>query len=210
MAKQDVIDAINATIVENGQKGITADSLRNLLIMMTENTGEGGGSGNGDAVGGVKIYALDPLALSELGVTEITPDTWAEIKTAMDAEMPGFSTSHFADVMDKSFTANAAAFQTLIEKAQNYESTYCIIDMGELMAAMAVLEMPEYEDVKYSAGILSSCIAVDMVGFEQFVEIIPHSMDAIMGDRSAADMMLTLFHDGGYSWSPAFSEESGE
>lgn len=39
MANQNVIDAINATIVENGQKGITADSLRNLLLMMAENGG---------------------------------------------------------------------------------------------------------------------------------------------------------------------------
>lgn len=42
MTKQDVLDAINATIVENGQKGITADSLRNLLTMMVEAMGEGG------------------------------------------------------------------------------------------------------------------------------------------------------------------------
>ena len=54
MAKQDVLDAINATIIENGQKGITAQSLNNILTMMTENAGEGGGSGDGgDPVPGV-------------------------------------------------------------------------------------------------------------------------------------------------------------
>ena len=39
MAKQDVIDAINATIVPNGSKAINADSLRNLLLLMAENMG---------------------------------------------------------------------------------------------------------------------------------------------------------------------------
>lgn len=39
MANQNVIDAINATIVSNGSKAINADSLRNLLLMMAENGG---------------------------------------------------------------------------------------------------------------------------------------------------------------------------
>lgn len=39
MANQNVIDAINATIVPNGSKAINADSLRNLLLMMAENGG---------------------------------------------------------------------------------------------------------------------------------------------------------------------------
>ena len=46
-ANQEVIDAINGTIVSNNVKGITADSLRNLLLLMAENSGGSGGSGEG-------------------------------------------------------------------------------------------------------------------------------------------------------------------
>lgn len=49
MAKNEIIEAINSTIVANGQKGITAESLANLLIEMASATPEGG-SGNGQMV----------------------------------------------------------------------------------------------------------------------------------------------------------------
>jgi hypothetical protein len=46
MNKQEIIEAIEATIVANGQKGITAESLANLLIEMVNATPEGGGNAN--------------------------------------------------------------------------------------------------------------------------------------------------------------------
>lgn len=42
MTKQEILDAINATIVANGQKGITAESLANILVEMVNAAGEGG------------------------------------------------------------------------------------------------------------------------------------------------------------------------
>lgn len=46
MTKAEIIEAINSTIVANGQKGITAESLANLLIEMASATPESsGGSG---------------------------------------------------------------------------------------------------------------------------------------------------------------------
>lgn len=47
MSKQEVLDAINATIAPNNLKGITAESLNNVLTMMVENAGEGGNNGSG-------------------------------------------------------------------------------------------------------------------------------------------------------------------
>lgn len=44
MTKNEIIEAINATIVTNGQKGITAESLANILLEMVNATG---GSGAG-------------------------------------------------------------------------------------------------------------------------------------------------------------------
>ena len=46
MNKEEIIEAINSTIVANGQKGITAESLANLLIEMASATPEGGGNGS--------------------------------------------------------------------------------------------------------------------------------------------------------------------
>jgi hypothetical protein len=43
MNKQELIEAIEATLVPNGNKAITADALRNLLIDIVENSGQGGG-----------------------------------------------------------------------------------------------------------------------------------------------------------------------
>ena len=87
MAKQDIIDAINATIVENGQKGITADSLRNLLIMMTENAGEGGGSGDG----ALRVIVPDLMMIGAMFVDmgEFSPTSHEELKAVAEAEMPG-------------------------------------------------------------------------------------------------------------------------
>lgn len=44
MNKQEIIEAINSTIMPNGQKGITAEALANILIEMANASG-GGGSG---------------------------------------------------------------------------------------------------------------------------------------------------------------------
>lgn len=46
MNKQEIIEAINSTIMPNGQKGITAEALANILIEMANASGEGvGGAG---------------------------------------------------------------------------------------------------------------------------------------------------------------------
>ena len=45
MTKQELINAINATIVANGQKGITAESLNNILTEIVNATPEGGSGG---------------------------------------------------------------------------------------------------------------------------------------------------------------------
>lgn len=50
MTKNEIIEAINATIIPNGQKGITAESLANLLIEMVNATPEGGSGSSGQVV----------------------------------------------------------------------------------------------------------------------------------------------------------------
>lgn len=50
MTKQEIINAINATIVANGQKGISAESLNNILNEMVNATPEGGSGGGTEFV----------------------------------------------------------------------------------------------------------------------------------------------------------------
>lgn len=90
MAKQDVIDAINATIVPNGSKAINADSLRNLLIMMTENAGEGG-SGSGD--GALRVIVPDLMMVGGMFVDmgEFSSTSYGEVKASVEAETPGLN-----------------------------------------------------------------------------------------------------------------------
>lgn len=50
MSKQELINAIQATITANGQKGITAESLANILIEMVNTAGEGGSGGGAETL----------------------------------------------------------------------------------------------------------------------------------------------------------------
>lgn len=43
MSKEELIEAINGTLISNEEKAITADALRNLLTDIVENSGSGGG-----------------------------------------------------------------------------------------------------------------------------------------------------------------------
>lgn len=60
MNKEEIIEAINSTIVTNGQKGITAESLANILIEMASATPEGGGNGS--------LVVYIPLTADTFGV----------------------------------------------------------------------------------------------------------------------------------------------
>lgn len=49
MTKEELKEAIASTIVENGQKAITAESLANLLNEIVDAAGSGGGGGAGNS-----------------------------------------------------------------------------------------------------------------------------------------------------------------
>lgn len=57
MTKEELKEAIASTIVENGQKAITAESLANLLNEIVDAVGESGGSG--ESGGGNGVLMLD-------------------------------------------------------------------------------------------------------------------------------------------------------
>lgn len=125
MAKQDVINAINSTIVSNGSKAINADSLRNLLIMMTENAGEGGGSGDGALRVVVPESLMFGLMIAQTG--ELSPSSWATMRPEIEAEA-GVDLSEYEIAVNASFTHNAAVAQQILAKARAGQGVSVVLD----------------------------------------------------------------------------------
>lgn len=99
MTKQEILEAIEATIVPNGQKGITAESLANLLVEMVNATPEGG---SGSSIPSFVLGAID----IETGA--ITPseeekahnaETFRIIKESPSAICPMIDLTSFYELM---------------------------------------------------------------------------------------------------------------
>ena len=142
MAKQDVIDAINATIVPNGSKAINADSLRNLLIMMAENAGEGG-SGSGD--GALRVIVPETMVvgpiIAEAG--ELSPLSWEAMRPELETSLGGVDLSEYEAAVNASFTHNANVHQQIFAKARTGQGVSIVLDQTPYCHAMVniMLEM---------------------------------------------------------------------
>lgn len=145
MAKQDVLDAINATIVPNNIKGITAESLNNVLTMMAENTSEGG---SGD--GALRIIVPDMMLLGPevLIVGELSPASWEEMKLLIEQE--GVDSSEYDAVVKASFEHNANVAQQILEKGKAGQGVSAVLDQTPYFPASinASLQMsPEMAEI---------------------------------------------------------------
>jgi hypothetical protein len=146
MAKQDVLDAINATIVPNGVQGITAQSLNNVLTMMTENAGEGGGSGDGALRVIVPEILLFGWIFMEFG--EISPTYWEEVKLGFEAL--GYDLSEYDAVVKTSFEHNANVAQQILEKGKAGQGVSVVLDQTPYYPAAINQELqldPEYGEM---------------------------------------------------------------
>lgn len=160
MAMQDVIDAINATIVPNNAKAINADSLRNLLLLMAENMGSGGGSSSGDGALRVIVpetlfFGLDIIEATE---GELSPSSWAIVKPILEDEL-GADFSEYGAVVNASFAHNANVLQQILAKARLGQGVSIVLDQAPYYPAATslILRMqPEtaamVEDGLYSAA----------------------------------------------------------
>jgi hypothetical protein len=131
MAKQDALDAINATIVENNQKGITAQSLKNVLVTMVENAGES--EEGGSSLEPIKVMIEDPLS-EELFLGEFTPAVFELILQELEANIPNIRTTEWAKAVEASFAHNAQVYQTMLNKANNSEGTFALLDYSKCLA----------------------------------------------------------------------------
>ena len=74
MNKTELIDAIQQVITPNGQKGITAESLANLLIEMVNATPEGGSGGSGQVVFYAGMPTEEVNEITGLTKMSLTPE----------------------------------------------------------------------------------------------------------------------------------------
>lgn len=81
MSKEELIEAINGTLISNEEKAITADALRNLLTDIVENSGSGSGSGGG---GGITFQISIETNENGNRVPTLTPEQIAHNKEQID------------------------------------------------------------------------------------------------------------------------------
>ena len=143
MSKQEILEAINSTIVANGQKGITAESLNLILNEMVESSGAGG-SGEG----AIRVHAVPAYVLDMFQISELTPESWEETAIGFNSMLPGFTESVLYLSIKDMFTKNVEVYKTLIEKANSISGTSVILDTSavsaaylEFMGAMYELEL---------------------------------------------------------------------
>lgn len=209
MAKQDVLDAINATIVENGQKGITAQSLNNILTMMTENAGEGGGSGDG----ALRIMVPDNMmGIMELFIDagEFSPAIWEQIKTST-AINPSVDISLYDPIFSAYFAYNAEVYQSILKKIESHEGTFAILDPSlsvevsyKIMMDLQAPGVIEKTDV--SLGQLALCAGMHMVPAEGYEDMFGEQVNPMIAiyplyglpDRTLypTGLMMMLMPDG--------------
>lgn len=168
MAKQEVLDAINATVAPNNIKGITADSLRNVLTLMAENAGSGSGEG--------ALRVMIPMDLLGTGANEMdfTPEYWEQMKVEMDAFLPGISAA-LDPVVEELFRHNAEVYSLLMEKAANNEGVMCLLDMSawvkEMMVAFAMIEGIAISFDAFSVSMPSSAMIIEIEPAEMAAEM---------------------------------------
>ena len=126
MTKAEIIEAINATIAPNGVKGITAESLANILTEMVNATPEGGG-GSGDGALRVIVPEMQMLGREIINSGELSPTSWEAMKPQMEAGM-GFDLSEYDAVVKASFAHNANVAQQILDKARAGQGVSVVLD----------------------------------------------------------------------------------
>lgn len=131
-ANQEVLDAINATIATNGVKGISAESLRNVLTLMVENMGSGGGSGDG----ALRVYAQQNVSLDfSNGVDGLLE----EMKDYLSQD----SLELITDIFNKAMQHNINVYNTITQARNDGKSPLVMLDYGfiDFAGVLAMIEI---------------------------------------------------------------------
>ena len=192
MAKQDVLNAINSTIVQNDIKAITAQSLNNVLTMMVENAGEGGGSGDG----ALKILVPDMIVgimLVEEG--DFSLETISELRELLlefnpeEAEM----FEPYLVGCENAIVHNANVFATIKEKADSGEGCMVLLDQSYLFKSyLDSINVPEFTEMY-----VSQSVAMSQVGNVSFayIDVVSEYEEMFGGDMVALAIRPTKSAD---------------
>lgn len=177
MAKQDVLDAINATIIENGQKGITAQSLNNVLTMMVENAGEGG---SGDGALRVIVPEMMMLGPEIVAMGELSPASWEEIKPLLEQE--GWDSSEYDAVVKASFEHNANVAQQILEKAKAGQGVSVVLDQTPYWPAAINVSLQMDPAMAAVVEEFAVCAVQPAALFMQYMNATPEGEAMVGGD----------------------------
>lgn len=169
MAKQEVLDAINATVAPNNIKGITADSLRNVLTLMAENAGSGSGEG------ALRVMVpMDMFADADAIETDFTPESWETMKQGLEVFIPGLSAA-LDPIVEELFRHNAEVYTLLMEKAAKNEGVMCLLDgsawLKEMMVAFAMTEGAALSFNAFSLSTPSAAMIIETEPAEMAAEM---------------------------------------
>jgi hypothetical protein len=176
MAKQDVLDAINATIAPNNIKGITAESLNNVLTMMTENAGEGG---SGDSALRVIVPELIELGTAMVEAGELSPLSWAAMRPELETSL-GVDLSEYEEVVNASFAHNANVAQQILAKAKVGEGVSVVLDQTPYYPAALNFDLQVEPDVSGVIEDWAICGVQPAALFMQYMNATPEG-EAMMG-----------------------------
>lgn len=147
MTKKEIIEAINATIVPNNVKGITAESLANILIEMVN--AEGGNAEGGSGDGALRVIVPDTMiGVMIIDYGELSPTSWIEFKEAAGAS--GIDFSEYDKVVEASFVHNAEIAQQILAKAREGKGVSAMLDFtpyGPTAVKIAIQQAPEIGSV---------------------------------------------------------------
>lgn len=123
MNKAEIIEAINATIAPNNVKGITAESLANLLIEIVNAAGDGSGDG------ALRVIVPDTIIVGPEIVSsgELSPSSWAAFRAESEASL-GVDLSEYEAVVNASFVHNAEVAQQILAKAREGKGVSVVLD----------------------------------------------------------------------------------
>ena len=222
MTKKEIIEAINATIVPNNVKGITAESLANILIEMVNAEG-----GSGD--GALRVIVPDTMMggmITEYG--ELSPTSWTHIKEASGTL--GIDFSGYEKVVKASFVHNADVAQQILAKAREGKGVSVMLDFTPYSSAAVEVFMQQQPDMgtmfeeAVFVGVQPASVnmqyikpvpgAEDITGSEDFVcMLVPtgYLNDTEYGIVNyPSDMIITLRLDGSLAFTKASSENDTE
>lgn len=226
MTKAEIIEAINATIAPNNVKGITAESLANILTEMVNAEGEGG---SGDGALRVIVPELMLVGGEIVNSGELSPASWEALKSMLEASA-GLDLSEYDVAVNASFVHNANVVQQILEKARAGQGVSVVLDQTPYTSA--------YRSTIFQneAGVEAFVEEMVMGGVQpaglslQYIELTPEGEASLGGDVFAcmlvptgyindtnsgivnypSDMIITLNLDGSLAFTKQGSETEAD